>query len=242
MTTYVLIHGAWHDGSSWKAVAKELLKRGHTVHTPTMAGHGDGVDKDVTYTQCIDSIKRYLLSHDLYDIVLVGHSLAGTIIAQIAAQLPQRVRRLVFLNAFIPQNGNALLDEVPPDYAAFFTQLASQSSDNTVTLPFEMWHDGFINDADLALAQHTYDYCLSPQPFSLFSEKLDLTRFYQLSVPSTYLYCTDDLVFPDAQWNWVPRFPDRLQACRRIDMPGSHEVLFTAPSLLANNIVDAGRD
>jgi pimeloyl-ACP methyl ester carboxylesterase len=242
MTTYVLIHGAWHDGSTWAAVAKELRKRGHVVHTPTMAGHGEGADKNVTHAHCVDSIKRYLLSHDLDDIVLVGHSLAGTVIAQLAAQLPQRIRRLVFLNAFVPQDGNALLDEVPPHYAAFFTQLAGESTDNTVTLPFDMWCNGFINDADPALAQHIYDHCLSPEPFSLFTEKHDLTHFYQLTIPSTYLYCKDDLVFPDAQWNWVPRFPDRLRDCRRMDMSGSHEVLFTAPLLLANNLVEAGRD
>ncbi|MBC3191153.1 alpha/beta hydrolase [Pseudonocardia sp. C8] len=241
MSTYVLVHGSWHDGALWGPVADALRGHGHTVHTPTVAGHGAGVDKAVDHDDCVRSITGYLVENELTDVVLLGHSFGGTVIARVAEEVPDRLRRLVFWNAFVPRPGHSLLDECPPHYRELFRSLAAASDDNTVTLPFPIWREAFIQDADLELAESTYAM-LSPEPFRPFDDPLDLTRFYELELPKSYINATEDTALPPGEWGWHPRMSSRLGAYRLVQLPGSHEVMFTAPELLARKIVEAGRD
>ena len=88
MSTYVLIHGAWHDGSCWDDVAGELRAAGHDVHAPTLAGQGRGdVDRSVGHADAVASAADAIVGADLRDIVLVGHSYGGTIVSKLAEQL-----------------------------------------------------------------------------------------------------------------------------------------------------------
>jgi pimeloyl-ACP methyl ester carboxylesterase len=238
---FVLVHGSWHDGSLWGPVADRLRELGHSVETPTIAGHGKGADKAVTHEDCVRSIVDAIVERDLSDVVLVGHSFGGTIIAKVAEQIPERLRRLVFWNAFVPEHGNSLNDEVPPQYTQLFEALAGASDDNTVMLPWPVWREAFINDADAELARSAYEQ-LSTEPYQPFTAKLDLAAFYALETPRSYLNCTEDNSLPPGEWGWHPRFSSRLGLCRLVQMPGSHEVLFTNPRLLAEKLVEAGRD
>lgn len=241
MTTFVLVHGSWHDGSSWDAVIQHLEELGHTAYGPTAAGHGIGANKAVTHDDCVQSIVQFITERDLSDVVLLGHSWGGTVIARVAEEIPGRLRRLIFWNAFVPQPGNALLDEVPPHYVDLFRSLAAASEDNTVTLPFEIWREAFIQDADLALAQSAYDQ-LSPEPFEPFTAPLDLSAFYKSEIPKSYLNGTEDTALPPGEWGWHPRMSSRLGLHRLVQTPGSHELMFSNPKLLATKIVEAGRD
>ncbi len=239
---FVLIHGAWHDGSAWDDVIRHLRDRGHEAYAPTLAGNGKGVDKRVSHADCVASVVNYVRTRDLTDFVLVGHSYGGTIIAKVAEEIPERIRRLVFFVAFVLPDGHSLTDEVPPQGREQFAQLAAKSSDATVMLPFERWHKDFINDADAALARASYER-LSPQPYRPLSERLDLKRFYKLAIPKSYLYCTEDLgPGHDGQHIWHPGQSSRLGDFRLVTMPGSHEVMFTNPRGLAEKLIEAGRD
>lgn len=241
MSTYVLIHGSWHDGDLWRPVAEALRADGHEVHSPTVAGHGKGVDKAVDHDDCVRSVVSYLDEHDLTDVVLLGHSWGGTVIARVSEEAPERLRRLVFWNAFVPQAGNSLLDEVPPHYRELFSALAAASDDNTVAMPWPVWREAFIQDADLELARSTFEQ-LSSEPFQPFVDELDLARFYASSIPRSYINATEDTALPPGEWGWHPRMSSRLGAYRLVQLPGSHEVMFTNPELLARKIVEAGRD
>jgi pimeloyl-ACP methyl ester carboxylesterase len=241
MSTFVLVHGSWHDGDHWAPVVERLTERGHTAHAPTIAGHGNNVDKKVDHNDCVNSVVDYITAREFTDVILVGHSFGGTVIARVAEEIPQRLRRLVFWNAFVPQPGNSLLDEVPPHYRTLFTELAAASDDNTVTLPFSTWREAFIQDADLELAQKTYD-SLSAEPFQPFADKLDLSRFYSLDLAKSYLNATEDTALPPGEWGWHPRMSGRLGLYRLVQMSGSHEVMFTNPRGLADKFIEAARD
>ena len=243
MTEYrfVLVHGSWHDGSAWKQVADQLDAAGHHVTAPTIAGHGKDADRDISHDDCVRSIVDHIVDSDLEDVVLVGHSFGGTVIARVAGEIPERIRRLVFWNAFVPEDGNALTDEIPPHYQELFESLANASGDNTVALPWPIWREAFINDADQELARSSFE-TLSPEPYRCFTDKLDLDGFYASKIPRSYLNCTEDIALPPGKWGWHPRFSARLGLCRLVQMPGSHEVMFTNPTLLAQKIVEAGRD
>ncbi len=237
----VLVHGSWHTGEHWAPVADSLRAAGHEVHTPTVAGHGAGVDKRVNHAQCTQSIVDFITEHDLRDFALLGHSYGGTIISKVVELVPDRVRRLVYWNAFVPADGQSLNDNVPAHYRELFDGIAAASSDDTVMLPFPIWREAFINDADLETAERTYK-SLSSEPYQPFRDKLDLKKFYALQTPRSYINCTEDTALPQGEWGWHPRMSSRLGLFRLVQLKGSHEVMFTAPERLATAIVDAARD
>ena len=242
MSTFVLVYGSWHAGSAWQAVVDHLEAKGHLAFAPTIAGHGKGVDKNVNHAQCTQSIVDYIVGKDLTDIVLLGHSFAGTIIAKVAEAIPDRIRRLIFFNAFVLNDGESLRDNTSRNSHALFDKLARESDDHTVMLSFEIWREAFINDADLELAKSTYAQ-LSPEPYQPLIDNLDLKQFYSLPIPKSYLYCTEDNVLPQGeQWGWHPRMSNRLGLFRLVQMPGSHEVMFSNPVGLAEKMIVAGRD
>ena len=241
MSIFVLVHGAWHDGAAWEPVIAHLEGKGHQALGPTIAGHGEGVDKNVNHAECTQSVIDFIVEKDLHDVVLLGHSFGGTIISQVAPAIPERIRRLIFWNAFVCEDGHSLFDETPPYYQELFDQLVKERGDGTVVLPFPLWREAFMNDADLDLARSAYDQ-LSPEPYQPFADKLDMKAFYALDIPKSYLNCTEDISLPPGEWGWHPRMSSRLGLHRLVQMPGSHEVIFTNPTGLAEKIIEAGRD
>ncbi|MEZ5705209.1 MAG: alpha/beta hydrolase [Burkholderiaceae bacterium] len=213
----VLVHGSWHTGEHWAPVADSLRAAGHEVHTPTVAGHGVGVDKRVNHAQCTQSIVDFIIEHDLQDFALLGHSYGGTIISKVVEQIPDRVRRLVYWNAFVPADGQSLNDNVPAHYRELFDGIAAASSDDTVMLPFPIWREAFINDADLETAERTYK-SLSAEPYQPFRDKLDLKKFYALQTPRSYINCTEDTALPQGEWGWHPRMSSRLGLFRLVQL------------------------
>lgn len=241
MAVFVLVHGSWHDGSAWGEVVRHLESRGHKAFAPTAAGYGKGVSKNVTHAECVKSITDFIISKSLSDFVLVGHSFGGTFVSKVAEAIPERIRRIVFQNGFVVRDGHSVLDESPPATAALFERMAQESPDNSFLLPFAVWRDAFINDGDLEMAKRTYGM-LAPEPLQPAKDKLDLKKFYLLDIPKSYINCTEDIALPPGEWGWHPRMSNRLGLYRLVQMPGSHEVMFTNPSGLAEKIVEAGRD
>ena len=241
MGTYVLVHGAWHDGAAWDPIVRHLDSSGHKAYAPTMAGHGQGASRNVNHAACTESIARFIADHALKDIVLLGHSFGGTVVSKVAEIIPERIKRLVFLNGFVLEDGHSLIDEVPPEYAALYDKLSRESADRTIMIPFPVWRDAFVNDADLEMAKWTYAQ-LSPEPYQPCVDKLDLKKFYSLDIPKSYINCTEDMALPQGEWGWHPRMSGRLGLYRLVQMPGSHETLYTNPSGLVEKIIEAGRD
>jgi pimeloyl-ACP methyl ester carboxylesterase len=243
MTRYVLVHGAWHDGDCWADVAAELCAAGHEVHTPTLAGQGRGeVDRTVGHAEAVASAADAIIDANLSDIVLVGHSYGGTIVSKLAELLTDRIRRLVYWNAFVLLDGESLYDVSPPHYNANMDADAAERGDGSVVLPYPVWREVFMNDADEALARRVYDERLSPHPVQTLRDKIELKAFPALEIPRSYVNCTEDTAMPPGEYGWHPRFSARLGLHRLVQMPGGHEALFTNPRLLAAKIQEAGRD
>lgn len=241
MTTYVLVHGAWHTGAEFEPVAEAIRAEGHTVQCPTVAGNRPGDSKRIGLDEAIASIVDYLAEQGLSDVVLLGHSYGGMIITGVADRAPERIRRLIYWNAFVPNDGEALNDLVPPHYVALFDAVSQASPDNSVMLPFPIWREGFINDADLALAEKAFAV-LNPHPYATFTDRIALSRNpAEMTMPKSYLYCTEDCALPQSL-GWHPRLSEKLGLFRFVAIPGSHELCFTDPAALAAGILKAGRD
>jgi pimeloyl-ACP methyl ester carboxylesterase len=235
--TFVMIHGSWHCGWAWQGVMCHLGEKGHITHAPTLPGHGpQAARQGIRHQDCVSAVITYIHERALEDIVLVGHSFGGTVVQKLAEVMPDRITRLVFLDALIVEDGHCVFDVLPQEYATLFSNLAKASSDNSMLIPWEIWRDSFIQDAPEPLARSLWEQ-LSPEPNQVNLDPLDLKRFYSLSIPSSFIYCRDDRALPPGHFH--PRMSSRLANFKLIEMDGGHEVMFTRPAELAERIIEA---
>ena len=240
MDTYVLVHGAWHTGDLLKEVANTIESEGHKVYTPTLAGNNPQDDKSVGLNDAIQSLVSYFETNDIRECILIGHSYGGMVITGAFDKLgTERIKRLVFWNAFVPNPGECLNDMVPPNYVGLFDAIAQD--DGSVLLPYPIWREAFINDADEDLAKASYER-LNPHPYKTFTDKIELSKApAEMEVGKSYLNCQEDVALP-ASLPWHPRLSEKLGLYRLVAMPGSHESCFTNPTLLGKKMIEAGRD
>ena len=239
MATYVIVHGGWHSGELFEPTAAFIRARGHQVFLPTLVGNRPGDTKTTGLEEVIQSLEDFFIEQHISDAVVVGHSYGGMVITGVADRLPSKIRRLVYWNAFVPNNGESLNDMLPPDYVALFEQL--ENPDGSMMLPFSVWCAAFFNDGSLDAAQAAHDQ-LNPHPNKTFKDSIVLSRNpAEMQIPKSYLNGTEDIAMPP-DYPWHPRLSDKLGAYRLIEMPGSHELCFTNPELLAEKILEAGRD
>jgi pimeloyl-ACP methyl ester carboxylesterase len=218
-----------------------MRARGYTVHCPTVAGNRAGDDRStVGLEQAIASITEFIENNDLREVRLVGHSYGGMVISGVADRAPERLRRIVYVNAFVPLDGQCLNDLVPRPYVELFDNLAV-ANNNAVMLPFPIWREAFINDADLPLAQSAYTK-LNPHPYHTFTDAITLRQpLAELAVGKSYVNCQQDTSLPHSM-PWHPRLSERLGLFRLIECPGSHELWFSDPQRIAAAVLEAGRD
>jgi pimeloyl-ACP methyl ester carboxylesterase len=118
MSTYVLVHGAWHGSWCWKRVRRALQDRGHDVFTPTLTGVGERshlLSPQVDLETHINDVVNCIQWEELSDAVLCGHSYGGCVIRGAADRIAGRVGALVYLDAFVPEMGQSLHDSLPAE-------------------------------------------------------------------------------------------------------------------------------
>ena len=111
-SSFVIVHGAWGGGWAWQKVDRMLRARGHEVYRPTLTGLGERVhlaNTTIGLDTHIDDVVNVLIYEDLRDVVLVGHSYGGMVITGVADRAPDRIRRLIYLDAFVPNDGESLM-------------------------------------------------------------------------------------------------------------------------------------
>tara|TARA_Y100000590_G_scaffold470698_1_gene667961 strand:+ start:7000 stop:7722 length:723 start_codon:yes stop_codon:yes gene_type:complete len=240
MDTYVLVHGAWHNGDLLGDVAESIRSQDHKVYTPTLAGNNKGDDKSIGLDEAIQSLVSYIKKNDIKNCILVGHSYGGMIITGAFDRLGNKwIKRLVYWNAFVPNPGESLNDMVPQNYVSLFDSIVKD--DGSVLLPFQIWREAFINDGDAKLAKNTYKK-LNPHPYKTFTDSIQLSKLpAEMEVGKSYIVCQEDIALP-ASMTWHPRLSEKLGLYRLVSMSGSHESCFTNPLLLGKKMIEAGRD
>ncbi|MDE0253813.1 MAG: alpha/beta hydrolase [Rhodospirillaceae bacterium] len=115
MAEIVLVHGGWHGGWCWRPVADRLRMEGHTVYAPSLTGLADRshlLGPDVGLETHIADIRHLVEWEDLTDVVLVGHSYGGFVTTCVADRIPSRIGALVYLDAFVPEPGTCVADNL----------------------------------------------------------------------------------------------------------------------------------
>jgi pimeloyl-ACP methyl ester carboxylesterase len=184
MSTFVLIHGAWHGGWCWRFV-RPLLK-GHEVFAPSLTGLGErkhlagpSIDLDVHIADVVSILEM----EDLRDVILVGHSYGGMVVTGAADRVPQRIRRLVYLDAFVPENGKCALDYVVPERAARMREEGERVGSITPP-PLSLWgltrqeHLDFVKPREVR------------HPYRTMSQPMRISNAAALrEIPKTFIYC-----------------------------------------------------
>lgn len=112
-TTYVIVHGAWGGGWDWRGVDSLLVANGHRVYRPDLTGLGKRshlISPDIGLETHIQDVVNEILWDELDDVVLVGHSYGGMVITGVADRVADRLRRLVYVDAFVPESGESVVE------------------------------------------------------------------------------------------------------------------------------------
>jgi pimeloyl-ACP methyl ester carboxylesterase len=116
MANFVLVHAGWRGGWTWKRVARQLRKEGHEVYTPTLTGMADRSHVShapINLTTHIQDIVNLIKYEELNEVILCGASYSGMVITGVADQVSERIAALVYLDAFLPQDGESLFALTP---------------------------------------------------------------------------------------------------------------------------------
>jgi pimeloyl-ACP methyl ester carboxylesterase len=169
VTTFVLVHGTGHGGWCWRFIAPMLRAAGYDVYTPTLTGLGASshllheLNRISLHTH-IKDITNMLFYEDLSDVVLVGHSYGGMVITGVAAKQPQRLAHLVYLDAYLPMEGENEITIWPPNQKEkYFADIAS---DITSRPPIS---SSMLGITDPTMSQWVQER-LTPHPYSTYED------------------------------------------------------------------------
>jgi pimeloyl-ACP methyl ester carboxylesterase len=186
MSTFVLVHGAWVGSLIWRPIAQALRRAGHEVYTPTLTGLGErrhllsrGIDLG-THVKDVLAVIDY---EDLSDIVLVGHSYGGMVVTGVADAAPEKIASLVYLDAFVPQSGQALFSILP----AGMPQPAALPGEDWLAPPLPVEAFG---EPSQQVREFTERKAF-PQPVACFTQPLQLSGGVDRIARKTYIYCND---------------------------------------------------
>lgn len=187
MATVVIAHGGWGGGWEWTPVARLLRRRGHEVFTPTLTGMGERshLGSDVRLSDHIEDLVAVLTFEALDDVVLCGHSYAGMVVTGVADRVADRVARLIYLDAFVPDHGQALTDLLPAAFAETLRSTAAARSDRSVPYLEDLWPpEGVIPEEK----RRRYIARMRPQPRETMTEAIRLTGEVT-RIPRAYVHC-----------------------------------------------------
>ncbi len=172
----VSVHGAWAGGWQFKKVATLLEARGWKVYRPSMSGlgeHFNTASADIGLATHIDDIVNFILFENLHDVTLLGHSYGGMVITGVADRIPERISRLIYLDAFLPVNGESAMTLRKPGSLA----IEQMTKDGMIIPSWVKPDKGLPKDV--------------PHPLKTFTDPIVLKNPAAAKVPATYILTVD---------------------------------------------------
>ena len=190
--TIVLVHGAWSDVRAWKAVTPLLKAKGLNVKAVNLPGHGNDNTPftSITLQSYIDAVKKEI--GNTKNVILVGHSMAGIVISQVAEDMPGNIKKLVYLAAYLPANGQSLLDLAKTDagsHAGKFLDIDQARA--SAAIKNEGVIDIFVADAVKSI-QDRFANGVKPDPLAPFVTPVKLTDAGFGDIDKVYIYTKND--------------------------------------------------
>lgn len=234
MSTYVLIHGSWHGSWCWNKVVSLLKQAGHKAVAPDLPGHGDDKTSipEISLQSYVDCVSK-VLNEQAEPVVLVGHSMGGMVITQTAEYCPDKITTLVYLCAFLPRNGESLLQLAPQDKESLILpNLVVAEDQSSRTVRKEAIKEAFYGDcSDEDVTRATSLLC--PEPMAALATPLHLTDENFGRIPRIYIECRRDRAITHSR----QRQMYLASPCQKIiTMDTSHSPMLSAPEELVAHL------
>jgi len=240
MATFVLVHGAWHGGWCWQKVIPFLKAAGHEVYAPTLTGLAERaaeLSPDIGLDTHIQDVVGLLQEKNLHGVILVGHSYGGMVITGVVDAVPERIAHLVYLDTFVPRDGEAMVHVSPwlihlllrKQTRADGWRVDSQGDYGVTTEPDRSW----------VLSRVTL------QPLKTLEQPLHLKNPAIVSAtPRTYIECINGGFFSLPMQRilahlMAPRaLPPTEAGWRLRQLPTGHDAMITKPRELADLLLE----
>lgn len=238
MARFVLVHGAWHGAWAWEKVVPLLEEKGHEVEVFDLPGHGED-DTPVQEVSLHAYTARVVEALDAGEepAVLVGHSMGGLPITLAAGQRPEKVAKLVYLTAFLLEDGQTLLDVAGADTEALVIPNLQFSEDrSSAVVREEVIRDAFYGDCPEEDARRAKER-LVPQAAAPFATPITLHANFG-EIPKVFIECTKDRAITIQTQRKMQTTSDNVEV---ITMETDHSPFYSAPEELADHLDGIGR-
>ena len=237
MSTFVLIHGAWHGGWCWDKVAILVSQQGHKVYAPDLPGHGDDLTP-VARVTLEAYVERALevLDRRAEPVVLAGHSMGGIVISQAAERRPDSIRALVYVSAFLLKDGQTLLQMAEPDREALVLPNLDLSDDqSSATVKPGALREAFYGDCSEEDFERAKSL-LGPQATAPLATPVQITPGNFGRIPRVYVECLQDRAISPS----VQREMYKVTGCDQVfSLDCSHSPFFSMPQALVDCLLVA---
>jgi pimeloyl-ACP methyl ester carboxylesterase len=232
MATFVLVHGAWHGSWCWKRVRKALQAEGHDVFTPTLTGIAERshlISPQVDLDTHIADVVNLIRWEELTDVVLCGHSYGGCVITGAADRVAERIKALVYLDAFILGDGQGLHDILPPEVRDALVKGAVEHGQGWQVQPIsaEFFR---VNTNDRAWV----DSQCTPQPLATFAQPVRLRSAFP-AAKCTHILATGYEQSPFPPFHEIAKG----KGWKTLTIDCGHDVMLDRPSELVGMLRDA---
>jgi pimeloyl-ACP methyl ester carboxylesterase len=233
MATFLLVPGAWLGGWCWKHVDLDLRASGHRVVPATLTGVGERahlLSREIGLDAHVSDIVGLFEYRDLHDVILVGHSYGGTVITGVAERVPDRILRLVYLDASAPRDGESNDDVIGPAMAAQLRASAMSEGEGWKVPPAPY----VIRRLSGHPLREWVAARLTPHPLRPFAEPVRLSSPEAAALPRAFIQTTqsdlyDGLMTRAREAGWYTR-----------EIGGGHYAMFTQPGMVASALNDLG--
>jgi len=229
--TFVLVHGASAGGWCWRRVADLLEARGHKVFTPTLTGLGERshlMSGQITLDTHITDVANVIRWEGLENFVLVGHSYGGWIISGVAERAEGKIASIVFLDAFMPEDGQRVLDTNSERSRAEIAEALRSASISRPAPDASVWA---VNERDRAW----FNQMATPQPVGVAFQPLKLTGARERVPKKTYIRA---LGYPMAAFDRFYANKKADPSWRTFEVDSGHEVMIDAPERCAEILIE----
>jgi pimeloyl-ACP methyl ester carboxylesterase len=230
--TFVLVHGAWHGGWCWAPLARELAAKGHRVTTPTLTGLGERahlLSPSIDLGTHIMDVVNHIDAEELNNIVLVGHSYGGFVIRGVSEKRAETISSIVYLDAFVPNDGEAVINYTPKERAQMIRDTIARDPAGAAPPPNAAAF-GIKDTRQIEWVNRR----MTPHPLRTYLQPLALTARADSIRSRSYIAClsprldvldsTRDRIRADSSW-------------RYLELQHGHDVMATAPELLAETLI-----
>jgi pimeloyl-ACP methyl ester carboxylesterase len=240
--TFVLVHPAWLGGWCWLKVAWRLRAHAHNVYTPTLTGLGERVhlaEPAIGLTTHIEDIVNPLEFEYLERVILVGNSSGGMVITGVADRIPERLAAVVYLDAFVPDDGQSLVDLLSPERRQGMESLVRTEGQGWLLPRFSLppWEEivrgpwGVTAGEDVAWMLSR----LAPTPFKHFTDRVTLSNPTTAQLNRVYIRCS---LFPQPVFDRHAKTAQEITGWQYRELATPHLPCITHPEKLTEVLLE----